>query len=413
MLNIIFKILLFLAPFPFFIDVENSNIFINFVPNGDINALIRAKPGIPIPFVFFVAFILFVVGIIGSLVNKIDISLICKPCFYIMSLFILLIFITFIFFGVNVISTIQVLMGFLLVSAIPLFVNINTLNSIANSYFFGMLFWLTLHTLSIFIQNDYSLIGVDRNWNYSTIFGVQIYQSQVSYSATLSVFTIFSLFMYLKNSFRIFALTIFSMAVFIGFVSQTRLFFLDYIIITIFLILYRYPYLKIFSIKKRKTIVVIISILLLIMGYLYYGDRIALGASDRFGLMYQGIEKLMQNPSYLFWGEGLIHSFAHNFFIDFVLNYGLTFLIILLAVLIFNLYFTIRLLRLSWNGFIFLGMIATISLTNSIFNSAITQPLFIGNMYVALIIIVSYLMRISQMKLPFNGIEGPFFVVKR
>jgi len=413
MLNIIFKILLFLAPSPIFIDAANSNIFIYFVPNGDITSLYSAKPEIPIPIVFFVAFILFTVGIIGVLVNKIDISLICKSCFYIMSLFVLLISIIFILFGVNVTSIVQVLMGFLLISAIPLFLNINTLNSIANSYFFGMLFWLTLHTLSILIQNDYSLIGVDRNWNYSTIFGVLIYQSQVSYSATLSVFTIFSVFMYLEKSFRILALTTFSMAVFIGFVSQTRLFFLDYIIITIFLVLYKYPYLKIFSINMRKTIVVIISLLLLITGYLYYGNRIVLGASDRFGLMYQGIEKIMQNPSLFIWGEGLIHSFAHNFFIDFVLNYGLVFLIILLVVLIFNLCFTIRLLRLSRNGFVFLGMIATISLTNSIFNSAITQPLFVGNVYVTLIIIVSYLMRISQMKLPFNGIEGSFFVVKR
>lgn len=388
------RFLFFIAPFPIFIDGAELSFFIFFPPMGDLDAMQNTKPGIPLPLVVFTVAGLFFTSVFGQLGKTLGMEILCKKCWRLTSFLILMTLLPFIYLGVNVLTFIQIYLALFLIAAISIIKNRKFLNACASSYLFGVGIWLSLHAFSMFYHNDFSLIKVDRNWNFSTFFGMYIYQSLVSYSALMSLFTIFSIFMYLEENKGSIALLTIILSGVIGFISETRLFVLDYIFIMIMVLFFYKSSVRKFSIGLRKLVVIVVGLMIWLYGATFYTNRIVTkGSSDRIELISMGVKEIIENPSLIFWGAGLKHSYAHNFFIDFILNYGLIYLIVFLLLFIYSICKIASILNLSKNGFVYCLMLILIVITNSTFNSAITQPLFMANVMIIATIITSYMAR--------------------
>ena len=386
----ILVILFFFSPFPLFIDGENLCFFIYFPPIGDLDAMQNTKPKIPLPVVLFSIAVLISSGILKIF----DIKIVCKTCWSLAIFILLPLFMTFMIMGVSFLTFVQVFMGLLLVASISTISNRQYLDKCAKYYLWGIFTWLFFHALSMLSNNNFSLIGIERNWNFSTFFGMYIYQSQVSYAATLSIFLIFSIFMYLEKHNTLVALVTFILSGFIGFVSDTRLFVWDFLLIMTLLVSFYSTDRKIFSISVRKAIVIAWGGAVLLFGITYYANRfITKGSSDRFELINKALNEIISNPDLIFWGAGSKHSYAHNFFIDFILNYGVLSLFLVIFIIIYSLNKIKKILDLSSNGLVYCSMLIVITITNSSFNSAITQPLFICNIILVLTIVISYMRR--------------------
>lgn len=383
---------IFFSPFPLFIDANNFTFFINFPPHGDFDALWRSKPNIPVPIVFITAGFIIILNLMGFIRRRLNMSYLCKPCMFFAAIPLSFLGLIFLILGVDFVVIFQVYMGVLFISFIPVFLNPKTLDCFAFIYLYGILVWLSLHTASILYFNGFSVLGIGRGWNYSTFFGVQIYQSQVSYSAILSLFVVFAAFMGLERCSRILGAATFILACFLGLVSQTRLFFLDFVIIASgLLLMYRNDHSRKFFTGGSKSILLIFSAVAISFGLIFYGDRLSYGAADRLELILVGLNDIYRNPEFIFWGAGSVHSYAHNYFVDFVLNYGLISLLFVVIILLINIYRMYNILSPSRNGSIFLLLIMAVAFTNSTFNSAVTQPLFMAHVFLILLFITSYI----------------------
>lgn len=386
-----FRILFFFAPFPVFIDVTDLSFFIYLPPAGDLDAMQNTKPSIPLPIVALTVAGLIFASTSSILGRVLGIKMVCKKCWRFAILLIIVSIIPFMMLGVSILTFVQMYLGLLLVSSVSLIANREYLDKCTKSYLCGVFLWLFLHTLSVLYYNDFSPIGIDRNWNFSTFFGIYIYQSLVSYAAVVAVFFIISIFMYLETKARAIALGALILSGFVGFISETRLFVVDYLLIMALLIVFHRSSKHTFSNGVRKSIAVTWGGMVLLFGMIYYANRfVSKGSSDRFELIFMGLNEIMENPSLILWGAGLKHSYAHNFFIDFILNYGLLNLLFMMLVFLYSLTKIVSRLDLSRNGLVYSSMLGAVTITNSTFNSAITQPLFIGNVILALTIILSY-----------------------
>ena len=388
----IFKILLFVAPFPLFIDAGDLSFFIYLPPIGDLDAMHNTKPSIPLPIVTFSLFLLLSAGAINVVNSFLKINVICKMCRGIATTLVIVYAIIFALLEVNIKTIIQVLMGFLLISSLQIISERRYLNSCAKFYLSGIAVWLSMHTLSMLYYNNFSLIGIDRNWNFPIFFGIYIYQSLVSYAAIPSIFLIFSLFMYMEKGGKKLSIIALLLSGLVGFISETRLFVIDYLmIIAIFLMFHRCANTKILSLKTLKVKAIIMLIVLLMFGANFYTKRVVQkGAQDRFELISMGLNEITEKSSLILWGSGAKHSYAHNYFIDFILNYGFLALLLLLIALLYNVYNISRKIDFSKNLHVYILMLLAVSITNSTFNTAITQLLFLGNLVVALTILLSY-----------------------
>jgi hypothetical protein len=373
-------------------DFADLSFFIYIPPTGDINAMYNKKPSIPLPIVALATTGVFFASIFGIRRGFLDIKMVCKKCWLIAVLFVLLSLIPFLLLGVSILTFVQVYMGLLLVSSVSFIVNRQYLDEFAKSYLYGVFIWLFFHVLSMLYYNDFSPIGIERNWNFSTFFGIYVYQSQVSYAASLSVFFIFSIFMYVEKKSSLIALGSLFLSGFVGFVSDTRLFVVDYLLIMTMMIFFYRSSKRTYFIGKRKAAAVMCGLIIMFFGMTYYANRfITKGSLDRVELISMGLNEIIENPSLIFWGAGLKHSYAHNYFIDFIINYGLLNLLLVMSVFLYSLLGVINRLDLPRNGLVYCFILGAVVITNSIFNSAITQPLFICNLMLVLTFVISYM----------------------
>jgi hypothetical protein len=391
---LILKIFLFLSPFPLFLDGADLSVFLYFPPPGDLDAMQNTKPAMPLPLVLLANTVLLFGGIINAVGRNLGLKKICSSCWRSTLAFCIVQALVFNLMGVSLITFFQMYLAVLLMSLTVIIYNRLYLANFAKAYLYGLTVWLFLHAFSMLFYNDFSPVGIDRASNFATFFGVYIYQSLVSYAATISVFVIFSIFMYFETNAKKTALFALMLSSFVGFVSETRLFVLDYfLVIFIFLLFHKTTKSKL-SFRKGKTFLFVVVLSFIAFGVTNYTNRfVSMGSEDRFTLISQALGEILGNSSLIFWGAGLKHSYAHNFFLDFILNYGLLNLL-LSMLLVFYIFFEInKYVRLSPNGPIYIAMLGLVTMTNSFFNSAITQPLFFGNVFLAYIIILSSMER--------------------
>ncbi len=389
----IISIAFFCASFPIFFDISSGNFLLSKI--DEIDALFALRPSFPIPLVF-ISLITFVV------IATYRFNLLRSQFYFwgikelvIITLYFSASLIIYILLDLDFFHILQIHMPLIFFSVMYLIIDIKLLKQITFMYILGVFSWILIHFSSIIVTNNYSFVNVDRDLNFGRFWGYPVYQAWVSYPASLSiqlVFLIFALNNKLFNKYILF----FAMAliVAVGFFGKTRLFALDMAVIALLI-----SWLNLFSKKSfnfSSVIKLFIFISPLFFGFIFYGDRIlSEKADDRIFLINQAIYNVLTNfDSYFLVGEGGKHSFAHNFFLDFIINYGFLAFILYIIPLYFiskkinKINSIIKLQSIKLGSYIL--AITFILFQNSIFNSALTQPLVFATYYLVLMLILSY-----------------------
>lgn len=388
----------FFAPFPFFLNLSNFEIILETPTFGDLYTFFGLAPKFPLPIVFFVVFYIYASYFLGNILRDGRLKFVSKKAFVLCLLFFLFLGVAVLGQGAGLIAFLQVFLFLILSVLIPTLSDKKVLG-LARSYLYGISTWGLLHIGSIVWVNDFSVFNVDRYFNYGTIFGLQIYQSLVSYPATMSLFVLFAIYCVVRTRLPVSLATAAGVSsVGLGFFSATRMFQLDIVIISFFML-----YIIIKSrLKVSHYIFFLVMFLTILFGFTNYSGRLLeQGASDRFKLMSDAVDAIVSDPNLLLFGTGLAHSFAHNYFLNFILNFGLlNFFVFLLA--------TTLVLRNIWKKLSvdafdrpFIFVLFIIILTNSFFNTAITQPMFLCNALIAFLVYVGKLSSQAQ--------RSPFF----
>lgn len=397
-LNKFFSIPLLFVPIPIFLDLSN---FTFFLYASDSMRIYSISPKIPVPLVFFLTFS-FLLYLYSTLARR---RKLIVPNFsryyYFVFVFVPFLFIVLFLNSFGLIQALQLLIAFSLIYFFPIPAPVNSYFESMKSFIIGICLWLILHAFSAYVSNDFNLIDFDRHLDFGRFFGYRIYQSTVSYSATLGIYLVFLLDIFKRNlrfslsSFAIFISII--CCVFLMTISQARLAQLDLVVILILFTIIPSTNISIRSLlyslrsiislalslltgKIRRFVLFIIPFLagfcLFFTNYMY---RFSKGGGDRFELWSRAIETILSNSSLLLGGTGQLHSFAHNTFFSLLLGLGIIPFILLVFVALFGYFLTTP--RVHINSDFRPSLFSSLSFlfilfSNSVFNSGFTQPLF-------------------------------------
>ena len=235
----ILKLCFFLAPFPVFINLTDLSILVAF-PNN-IDELFSRVDTKPVPVVLFCYFFYQAISTF-YIINK-------SNKFYfiqnkIKTKFLLVIISMGIFLYLSNLPTIiilQLILPMVGLLFIPIPTNISFIHTLTKSYLLGIFTLSSIHLISVFITNDYSFSNVDRHWEFSTIFGLRIYQAQTTYPNLLGLFSMLFLWIYFWQPKIYFSKSVLLLFIFLlvmlGGFGGTRMFLFDAIIIFLTLIL--------------------------------------------------------------------------------------------------------------------------------------------------------------------------------
>jgi len=380
-LNKLLNILFFLAPFPLFYDFAEFSFLINFPE--DLIQLVSLNSAMPISISFITLAILLLYNFLYSAKYVFDSNIILNIVFII---YIILIGIMSNFPILRLLQAISVLF---LVAFLKIPTSYNIIRNYSIYYFFGLFTFVNLYVVSIWLNNDFSIFDVNR-YNFGLFYGLQIYQSLVSFPATLFLQIVFCTYLFLrikKHRFIIFETTI--VLYYLAMISQTRMSVAEsFVIILLYLslLLSSLYAIRNYIIKSKYLVTyyqfIIFIIFLFVFNINFNLSEIKTASGDRFILINDGLTKIFNN--YLT-GSGDIHSGAHNYFIDVALSLGVFNGLFILIFLLFNIFsLIIRYYNKTYFNHLFLLALTMLMLLNSIFNSALTQAIYISNYFLIL-----------------------------
>ncbi len=399
----ILKLCFFLAPFPVFINLTDLSLLLVFPT--DIEELFDKVDTKPVPVVLFCYFYYQAIATIFIINKSKKFSFIQKKH---KSEFLLVIILMCIFFyisnmpNITILQLILPLIGLLFI-AIP--TNIRLTHTLTKYYLFGIFTLSSLHLISIFITNDYSFLNVDRHINFSTIFGLRIYQSQTTYPNLLGLFSMLFLWLYFCQPKKYFSKPILLLFIFLlillGGFSETRMFLFDAIIIflTFILLLVIRLYYNFNIAETCLSLLIIIAVFIsfdikILEGSIY---RFNLhGTADREMLIFDTLNFIIRNiDDLLFYGDGVLQTSAHNFILGLITSVGLicsSFYLLMMTFLFLSFTKTVVLFNDKFNAtnkkIIHYGLFLLL-IGNSTFNTAVTQPIYIFNFMIINCIIIS------------------------
>lgn len=245
-------------------------------------------------------------------------------------------------------------------------------------FFIPMILFSFAHILS-FITSDYE--GIQK---YLVVGEFCVYQSLVTYPSVLSIFATISLF-FIKGVAKYF---IFMLVFFVSILSQRKLAMLDYFMISSILILFSHDF--------RLRIGVVFFALIFLSWILELGmfDRLFSSvdegdlSSGRFEIQSSFFSEL--NFKDLMFGTNAIEKPGlHNFFLNIIYGMGLVGLFLYIFPLVFLFYKLLR-KKLFYYGAQYLVIIIWIAISSAMINSSITQPYFISNFVLAILIVRNF-----------------------
>lgn len=397
------RLIFFIAPFPIFIDLADLSLVTAFpIIIHDFSKKIAAYP---VPLVLFCYFYYLGLSIINILTRTNKFSFLIKKNKLV--ILIAIVFIGILFKSTNMKNTsvLQLTLPLFTILYFTIPSNVALIRSLTKSYMFGIIILCSVHLLSVYITNDYSIRLVDRHLNFGTIFGLQIYQSLVTYPNVLALYIIFFLWLYFWKfepyANQSFLFLFIYLIILLGSFGATRLFLLDTIILIMtMLLLLINRFFNGFSIWKTSLSFFILTFILFVADINILEGPLSSfnqrGISDRQELITQTVIDMSRNTSYLlFSGSGSIHSAAHNFILNLILGVGFFYSFFYLLILTYlsvsiiktKIFFIDKFNAMNKNIFYF-GLLLMIA-GNSTFNAAYTQPLYFFNFIIITCIIIS------------------------
>lgn len=384
--RIFIGLIFFLAPIPLFFDFSALNFFIHKPSN--LNDMFSIHLGIPVPLSLFCYVLYQVYGwvhiqnksndFVFLLFNRKNLNLIVAS-----------LGIYFLAFGMSIPKLVQITLPLLLMINMIVPNNSNTRNGIVKNYCLGIGFLCSVHLLSIYMQNNHSLIGVDRYMNFGTIYSYQIYQSLVTYINVLSLFSLLFFYEVLSNPKN----KLIKLIVMLGLILNagfggSRMLMGDMLVLSLVASIY-------LMLHNRKVFFLFIAIVLLVFftGLHPFTESLHKfeleGTQNRTVLWFIAFDEIYPMlDKYLFFGDGNLTYLAHNFFINLIHGVGLLPMLII-TILIAITFKNIGIYSTSVKSSIFIVGAFIMLLLNSSFNTAFTQPLYMTNFLIIIGLIIS------------------------
>lgn len=383
-----FSIILLLAPFPFFIDLNTLEPFLTQPKN--INDMFSVHLAIPIPLslICFITYQVYGFVALKNGSNKFKYLLSHRMGNNLITFFL---GVYFVIFSMPIPKIFQIIIPIFLLNNIVIPVDKKNIAVAINAYCLGIFLFCGLHLVSIYINNKYSFLGVDRYLNFGTIFNYQIYQSIVTYVDVVALFSLLFIFTslisktYSQILIRLFIFI--SLIVLAGF-GGSRMVLADLIIVLSIALFWTYKFVP--RVLYWFSLASMSMLLLVINPFVESLHKINVqGTENRTILIYTGLEEIYDNlDNFLFFGDGSLTYLAHNFFINLLHGVGL-FPTLIIVIMIFNT--SLNIVRKSKNAIVRAFTIGALVmlLVNSTFNSAFTQPLYTSNLLIIIMLIFS------------------------
>lgn len=401
----IYKFLFFFIAIPFFIDFSSLNFLILEVDQGLF--FLENSPSIPFPIGGVAVFLIVIVGFICSVLYP----QYFRCAFSVKQLFLFYIFVIFPLFlyaffiaDLSFPRILQLLLPVNFLSMLSLPVVEKDRRSVIQWYFFGAIIFFFLHFISIWI-NAKSILDVNEWAEFSSFFGILIYQSLVTYPGVLSLnlFLLFSFLYklvlegkgYIGLKFFIYFSVIFLLLYLLA-ASGRRAFLVEFI--SFFLIV---SFLSVLYVLYNNTLrknaifpVFLIFLLVFLFFYIYFNtplsSRVLLSMekneldSGRVEILNKALFFYLDNLNiFLFGGGDGEYPGFHNYILDQIYRVGLIGLFFVYASMAFVIkrfvYFNDVYVVYAYPRFVFIMVIFSSLFWQSMINASISQPYYFIN----------------------------------
>jgi len=419
----VYKILFFFIPIPVFFDFGSFEFFL--IAASDYSPFKR--PAIPFPVGGFALFLALVIGYFLSLSKSKKIISVFRPLEILVFLFF---FVTgmglyaIYFSGLSVPRFIQLILPVLLVSSLSFPASYQSRVSILKFYISGLFFVIFLHSLSLIITSSDPL-SIDDRLEYSSVFGLHIYQALVSYPGVISL----ALFLFLgvlhrqfskiplikSKIFTFMCLAAVFSAIYLGLASGRKAFVAEFlaglVIVFGFCFFYALAFQKIFYYSMLSFLLFLtlsLSILFFYMNTnLSQRVRWSLETSNldsgRISKLSEAFEFFSENLDVLFFGAGGGGAPGmHNFILDQIYRVG----IVGAFISYFSFAYLIRRFYKNNNKYLsfglsrvmFLILVLSCLFWQSMVNASMSQPYYLVNVVVVFSMIIFSVFSVNKLK---------------
>lgn len=393
-------LLCFFIPIPLFIDGIDGGLVLQNTSFPVINSF-------PIPVGLIAFSLLFLLFYMNSLIFNDKYKLLIANKKNRLVLFLItLLFFTWSFFIANnsFLRVVQLVLPFILLLLVAFPTSKKRNRLLAYSYLISLYIFISTHLISIYIDNG-SFLGITE-YEYSMYFSYGIYQAFVSFPGVLALaFALVIFLIFIEHGFliRVFLFSMFFLILLsLGMAGRRISLFETSLTISILVL---YLLLRIIS-RKGKILTnhfqsfLLLSILFSIFIPYFIKTAIFIRASasadagtfdsGRIDIYNRAIDLLASDYYYLIFGYGGQSGF-HNYFLDIVYSMGL--FPFITAIMFFILYFKTGVFSLSkmkkLSFYLILSLLGCLGL-QSMLNASITQPLYLTNFIIILLIAVFY-----------------------
>ncbi|MDM1486831.1 hypothetical protein [Acinetobacter towneri] len=359
----------------------------------------------PIPIGLLAFLIVFIIFFINSFLFKQEYSLLVKNrtnrlVLYFLSIFIFLW--SFFLSGNNFFRVFQLILPFILILIVGFPVGKGKIKKITYFYLISFFCFNSTHLVSIFLNNN--LFEVSER-EYGLYWGYGIYQAFVSYPGVLALFfcLVSFLFFFEKRVILKFFLFIFILVIIVAIgLAARRISFLEMIFTFLFLFLFLFiDFVKNKGVVNKNLFLSCVSFIFLIFFILSFYFNMPIFRRASSGMDDGGVDSgrliiyerafnfLFSDVYFLMFGYNGYSGF-HNYFLELIFAIGL--FPFLITILTFVFMFKVR-INLSFSdigSYILLSLFGCFFL-QSMFNASITQPLYLCNFLMIMLISFFYI----------------------
>lgn len=407
----IYKLMFFLVPIPLFFDFGNMQFVI--INISEYNLFYR--PSVPMPIGGIALFFAVLIGYICSIFYNglfqsvfVPAKLIVFYALVVMPISIYSVFVA----DLSVPRLFQLILPMVFVSLLSFPVLIkDRLDLLRNTFISGLVFF-GLHFLSV-VSTSKSFLSVDDGEEFSSFFGILIYQSLVAYPAVLSLYLFLAIgIIYVARNeilpefkkYKVFAYFLVSVLLYLLAASGRRAFLVEYVCSLVVIISFSLFYILTNRYIKRKTIwYFLLFIILFFSFFVFYintplSNRVLVSIesnafdSGRISILRHAFDFYTENLAVFFWGGGQrdVPGF-HNFILDQIYRVGLVGMLFVYITMLLLINRFVRAndvgSKYTYHRRMFISIFFGLLFMQSMINASVSQPYYFVNFLIVTVLV--------------------------
>lgn len=407
----LYKLMFVFIPLPIFFDFGTFSFV--YIDIYEYNYL-TDNPIIPMPIGGITFFFAIIIGYVSSLIYPSTFRSVLTPSrtivFYFLVVLPISLYAIFIS-GISIPRLIQLILPMTFISLLSMPISLDERLGMVKYCLLGAFVFFNLHIISIFLEAEYFL-SIDDAKEYSSFFGILIYQSLVTYPAVLSLyFFLMMALIFVANNimpslrkYKYFYYYFIFVLLYLLAASGRRAFLVEYVGSLLIIFGFSIIFSIYFRFVKKSSLWFFLLFLILFCSFLFFyintplSERVLMSVeentfdSGRIDILSRAFGFFTNNTSVLFLGGGEkdVPGF-HNFILDQIYRVGLigfTLVYITMALLIKRFIKTNDLgTRYKYHRRLFVLILLTSLFLQSMINASVSQPYYFVNFLVVIIFI--------------------------